>query len=149
MALPTLWDGFTDDELLGILVPFRECRSEAENLTSLLAELATLNPMEMAQMVSTGFGRAAVADLLECLCTLLNPRRLGHLRRLVAEGALRAMSRIGGRRGDPLPTANRHSIVVGGRSGETGEVRLRGQGSVERPVAVLRLRALERPPPSP
>lgn len=84
-ALPVLWEGFSDEELMGILVPFREARSPAENLTSLLAELATLNPTEMAEMVTTGLGGVALSDLTEILATLSSPQQLGRLHALLAQ----------------------------------------------------------------
>ncbi len=79
-ALPALWEGCTDEELMGILVSFRGSRSDAGNLTSLLAQLATLNPPEIARMVSAGLGPVPVADIAEVLATLLDPRQLGALR---------------------------------------------------------------------
>jgi hypothetical protein len=56
-VLPALWDGCTDEELLGILASFRGSRSDAENLASLLAQLATLNPPEIERMVSAASAR--------------------------------------------------------------------------------------------
>lgn len=79
-ALPALWEGCTDEELMGILVSFRGSRSDTENLTSLLAELATLSPNEIVQMVSAGLGQAGFSEVAEILATLLNPRQLGALR---------------------------------------------------------------------
>lgn len=79
-ALPALWEGCTDEELRGILISFQGSRSEAENLTSLLAQLATLNPKEITQMVSVGLGHIGVTEVAEVLATLLDTRQLGALR---------------------------------------------------------------------
>ncbi|MGH9045237.1 MAG: hypothetical protein ACRDVP_10480 [Acidimicrobiales bacterium] len=70
----------TDEELMGILVSFKGPRSHAENLTSLLAQLATLNPNEIARMTSVGLGEVAISEVSEALATLLDPRQLGWLR---------------------------------------------------------------------
>jgi len=83
-ALPALWEGCTDEELAGILISFKGSRSDAENLTSLLAQLATLNPPEIAQMVSAGLGPVPASDIAEVLSTLLDPRQIGALRRSLA-----------------------------------------------------------------
>jgi hypothetical protein len=83
-ALPALWDGCTDEELLGIIASFRGSRSDAENLASLLAQLATLNPPEIERMISAGLGPVPVSDVSELLATLLDPRQLGALRRATA-----------------------------------------------------------------
>lgn len=80
-ALPALWQGCTDEELTGILVSFRGSRSDAENLTSLLAQLTKLNPNEIAQMLSVGLGRVSLSELAEVLASLLEPWQLGALRR--------------------------------------------------------------------
>jgi len=66
------------------MVAFRGARSEAENLTSLLAELATLNPPEIAQMASAALGPVPFSDIAEVLATLLDPRQLGALRQSLA-----------------------------------------------------------------
>ncbi len=79
-ALPALWGGCTDEELLGILVSFRGSRSDTENLASLIAELATLNPPEIRQLLSAGLGPVPVSDLAELLATLLTPAQLGAVR---------------------------------------------------------------------
>jgi len=79
-ALPALWGGCTDEELLGILISFKGSRSDAENLTSLIAELATLNPPEITQMLSAGLGPVPVSDLAELLATVLTPAQLGAVR---------------------------------------------------------------------
>jgi Hemerythrin HHE cation binding domain len=83
-ALPALWGGCTDEELMGILISFRGSRSDAENLTSLLAELATLNPTEITQMASAGLGQVRFSEVAEVLATLLNPSQLGALRSSLA-----------------------------------------------------------------
>jgi hypothetical protein len=79
-ALPALWGGCTDEELLGILISFKGSRSDTENLTSLAAQLATLNPPEIAQLLAAGLGPVPVSDLAELLATLLTPAQLGALR---------------------------------------------------------------------
>jgi len=79
-ALPALWDGCTDEELLSILVSFRGSRSDTENVTSLIAQLATLNPPEIVRMVTAGLGPIPLSDLAEILATLLEPAQLGALR---------------------------------------------------------------------
>jgi Hemerythrin HHE cation binding domain len=89
-ALPALWDGCTDEELLGILASFRGSRSDAENLTSLLAELATLNPPEIERMISAGLGPVPLSDVSEILATVLDPRQLGALRHATAALTARA-----------------------------------------------------------
>jgi len=83
-ALPALWGSCTDEELMGILISFKGSRSDAENLTSLLAQLATLNPPEAAQMISVGIGPVPVSDVAEILSTLLDPSQIGALRRSLA-----------------------------------------------------------------
>lgn len=83
-ALPALWEGCTDDELMGILVSFKGSRSDVENLTSALAQLATLNPTEIARMASVGLGPVGVSEVAEVLATLLDPRQLGALRGALA-----------------------------------------------------------------
>jgi hypothetical protein len=86
-ALPALWEGCTDEELMGILISFKGSRSDVENLTSLLAQLATLNSNEIAQMVSVGLGQVGVSEVAEVLATLLDPRQLGALRGALATQA--------------------------------------------------------------
>jgi hypothetical protein len=83
-ALPALWDDRTDDELMGILVSFKGSRADTENLTSLLAQLATLNPPEIAQMTAAGLGAVPAREVAEVLATLLDPKQLGALRRSLA-----------------------------------------------------------------
>jgi hypothetical protein len=78
-ALPALWEGCTDEELTSILVSFKGSRSDAENLASVLAQLATLNPPEIARMVSVGLGPVPLSDLAKVLATLLEPGQLGAL----------------------------------------------------------------------
>lgn len=83
-ALPVLWDGCSDEELLGIIVAFRGSRTDAENLTSVLAQLATLSPPELARMASSGLGPVPLADIAELLAILLSPAQLGALRHSMA-----------------------------------------------------------------
>jgi len=83
-ALPALWGGCTDDELLGILASFRGSRTDAENLTSLIAQLATLSPPEIQRMISAGLGPVPLSDVSELLATVLDPRQLGALRHATA-----------------------------------------------------------------
>jgi hypothetical protein len=83
-ALPALWDGCTDEELSGILASFRGSRSDAENLTSLLAQLATLSPPEIHRMIAAGLGPVPASDVSELLATILDPRQLGALHHAVA-----------------------------------------------------------------
>ena len=78
-ALPALWESCNDEELMGILVSFRGSRSDAENLTSVLAQLATLNPPEIAQMASVGLGPLRTSEVTELLATLLTPNQYGAL----------------------------------------------------------------------
>jgi iron-sulfur cluster repair protein YtfE (RIC family) len=80
-ALPALWAACGDDELAGILAAFRSSRSDAENLTSLLAQLPTLGPTEAAQMLRAALGTVTVQEVGLALATLLDPRALGALRR--------------------------------------------------------------------
>lgn len=76
-ALPALWDRCTDEELFGILMSFKGSRSEAENLTSLLAQLGTLNPAERSHMLAVGLSGATRIEVRELLATLLDPIQLG------------------------------------------------------------------------
>jgi hypothetical protein len=89
-ALPALWDRCTDEELLGILASFRGSRSDAEHLTSLLAQLATLNPPEIERMISAGLRPVPTSDVSELLATILDPRQLGALRHATAALTARA-----------------------------------------------------------
>jgi hypothetical protein len=75
-ALPALWDGCTDEELMSILVSFKGSRSDAESLASVLAQVATLNPPEVVRMVSVGLDPIPVSDLAEVLATPLGPNQL-------------------------------------------------------------------------
>jgi iron-sulfur cluster repair protein YtfE (RIC family) len=89
-VLPRLWQTCTDDELQHILVAFREGRSDTENLTSVLAQLPTLNPPEIARMVELGLSAVPVAEVIELLATVLDPGQLGALgRALTAQPASR------------------------------------------------------------
>jgi len=74
---------------MGILSSFKGSRSDAENLTSLLAQLATLNPTEITQMASVGLGQFGLSEVAEILATLLNPRQLGALRSSLAASPAR------------------------------------------------------------
>lgn len=78
-ALPALWRACTDDELQEILIAFRESRSDVDNLTSLFAQLPTMNPPEIARMVQIGLGAAPVTDVALLLSTVLSPHQLGAL----------------------------------------------------------------------
>jgi hypothetical protein len=57
-------------------IPARGPSSSAstENLTSLLAQLATFNPPEIARMASIGLGGDALIEVRELVATLLDPR---------------------------------------------------------------------------
>jgi hypothetical protein len=78
-ALPALWGGCTDEELLGILISFKGSRSDTENLTSLIAQLCTLNPAEIRQLLNAGLGPVPASDLDELLATALSPVQFGAL----------------------------------------------------------------------
>jgi iron-sulfur cluster repair protein YtfE (RIC family) len=78
-ALPALWGACSDAELAGILIAFKDSRSDTENLTSLLAQLATLSPPEIARMGSLGLDGTALIEVRELVATLLDPRQLGAL----------------------------------------------------------------------
>lgn len=78
-ALPALWRACRDDELGAILTAFRASRSDAENLTSTLAQLPALNPREVARMTRAALGEVPLADVVDLLSTLLDPGRLGTL----------------------------------------------------------------------
>lgn len=80
-ALPALWGNCSDDEMLGIMRSFKGSRSDTQNLTSLLAQLATLNPPELTAMASAGLGDASIAEVSDVLATLLNPVQLAALHR--------------------------------------------------------------------
>lgn len=83
-ALPMLWEHCSDQELLGILMSFRNSRSPQENLMSVLAQLPTLNPSELAQMATAGLGPTELPALAEVLATLLRPAQLGVLQLVAA-----------------------------------------------------------------
>jgi hypothetical protein len=78
-ALPALWDVCSDAELSGILTAFKSSRSKTENLTSLLAQLATLNPAEITRMAALGLGDTTLIEVRELVATLMDPRQLGAL----------------------------------------------------------------------
>jgi len=78
-ALPALWERCSDEELMGILVSFKGSRSDLENLTSLIAQLPTLNPVEMTHMAAVGLSGSA-SQIAELLASVLEPRHLGALR---------------------------------------------------------------------
>jgi len=86
-ALPALWADCTDDELMGILVSFKGSRTDIENLTALVAQLATLNPVERERMAAVGFGNYGSREVGELLATLLAPSQLGALRRATGHAA--------------------------------------------------------------
>ena len=79
-AMPVLWDTCRDDELFGVLQSFLASRSATENLASVIAQLATLNPPEIVHMVGVGLDPAQVPELAELLATVLRPDQLGALR---------------------------------------------------------------------
>jgi hypothetical protein len=76
-ALPALWGGCDDDELTGILACFRSSRSDAENLTNVLAQLPSLSPTEVDRMLRVGLGTVTESEIALALATLLDPRALG------------------------------------------------------------------------
>ena len=78
-ALPALWNTCGDDELMGILVAFNASRSPIESLTSVLAQLPTLNPVEINRMVGAAIDGTLRPELAEVLATLLSPTQLGAL----------------------------------------------------------------------
>jgi hypothetical protein len=78
-ALPALWAACDDDELAGILTAFRSSRSDAENLSGVLAQLPTLNPTEATRMLHAGLGAVTEHEVALALATLLDPRALGAL----------------------------------------------------------------------
>jgi hypothetical protein len=75
-ALPVLWEHCSDQELLGIVTSFRGSRSPLENLTSLLAQLPTLNPLEATKMVSLGVDPTELPAIAELVATILQPAQL-------------------------------------------------------------------------
>lgn len=64
---------------MGILVSFKGSRSDLENLTSLIAQLPTVNPVEMTHMAAVGLS-GSIFQVAELLASLLGPRQLGALR---------------------------------------------------------------------
>jgi hypothetical protein len=80
-ALPALWERCSDAELLDMLTSFKGSRSTTENLTSVLAQLPTLNPPEIERLVSAGVDAAETSGIAEILATVLRPAQLGALYR--------------------------------------------------------------------
>jgi hypothetical protein len=78
-ALPALWEYCSDDELLGIMTSFKASRSPLENLTSLVAQLPSANPAEVAHLVSVGIDPSEFSSLAQLLATTLDPDQLGAL----------------------------------------------------------------------
>jgi len=78
-ALPVLWDRCSDDELFGIMTAFKSSLSSVENLTSVIAQLPTLNPAELTHLVSVGIDTSELPSLAQLLATTLNPLQLGAL----------------------------------------------------------------------
>ena len=79
-ALPSLWEHCSDQELFAIMTSFKASRSPSENLTSLIAQLPTLSPSEIAHLVSVGVEPTDLSVLAELLATTLDPVQLGALR---------------------------------------------------------------------
>jgi hypothetical protein len=82
-ALPTLWEHCSDQELLGVSTSFKASRSPLENLTSLIAQLPSANPTEIAHLISVGIEPTDLPALSELLATTLQPAQLGALRQPV------------------------------------------------------------------
>ena len=78
-ALPMLWEHCSDQELFEIMTSFKAARSSLENLTSLIAQLPTLNPAEIDHLVSVGIDPTDRPALAELLATTLQPAQLGAL----------------------------------------------------------------------
>jgi hypothetical protein len=78
-SMPALWAHATQDELAGVLVAFRSARTELENVTSLLGQLATLTPREAATMVAAAFDPATLYETRELLTGLLPAPQLAAL----------------------------------------------------------------------
>jgi Hemerythrin HHE cation binding domain len=76
-GLRALWGSCSDEELMGILVSFKSSRSDLENLTSVLAQLPTLNPLERARMAGAALGEGRASEVGELLSTLLDPEQRG------------------------------------------------------------------------
>ncbi len=83
-ALPVLWEHCSDQELVDVLMSFRGSRSPLENLTSLLAQLPTLNSFEFTHVSTVGIDPTELPALAELLATVLEPARLGVLQSLIA-----------------------------------------------------------------
>jgi Hemerythrin HHE cation binding domain len=78
-ALPALWRHCSDGELLGIMTSFKASRSPLENLASLVAQLPSANPTEVARLVSVGIDPTELSSLAQLLATTLDPDQLGAL----------------------------------------------------------------------
>jgi hypothetical protein len=78
-ALPTLWEHCSDQELIGIMISFKASRSRLDHLTSLIAQLPSVNPTEIAHLVSVGIDPADLPALAELLASTLEPDQLGAL----------------------------------------------------------------------
>ena len=78
-ALPALWGNCSDEELLGIMTSFKASRSPLENLTSLVAQLPSANPAEVAHLVSVGIDPTEFSSLTQLLATTLDPDQHGAL----------------------------------------------------------------------
>ena len=74
-----LWEHCSDQELFEIMTSFKAARSSLENLTSLIAQLPTLNPAEIDHLVSVGIDPTDRPALAELLATTLQPAQLGAL----------------------------------------------------------------------
>jgi hypothetical protein len=61
------------------MTAFNGSRSPLENLTSLIAQLPSLNPTEIAHLVSVGIDPSDLSSLAELLATSLQPAQLGAL----------------------------------------------------------------------
>lgn len=75
-AMPALWRHATGDELRGVLVAFRDSRSDLENVTSLLGQLPTLSPREVKAVIGAAFDGATLAETRGLLTGLLAPAQL-------------------------------------------------------------------------
>lgn len=65
------------------MTAFKGSRSPLENLTSLIAQLPSLNPTESAHLVSVGIDPCDLSSLAELLATSLQPAQLGALQKAV------------------------------------------------------------------
>jgi hypothetical protein len=70
-SMPALWAHATDDELRAVLMAFHDSRSDLENVTAALGQLATLSPREAAAMVAVAFDAAPLRETRELLTGLL------------------------------------------------------------------------------